>query len=99
MFRPLPDSPARPLVNMTIDGSALAVAADISVAAALLAAGDEATRTTPVSGAPRMPYCLMGACFDCLVEIDGVPNQQACLVQVREGMRICRAMGARTVSP
>jgi NADH dehydrogenase/NADH:ubiquinone oxidoreductase subunit G len=30
----------------------------------------------------------MGVCFDCLVEIDGVPNVQACMTRVREGMRV-----------
>ena len=30
---------------------------------------------------------MMGACYDCLVEIDGV-NRQACMVQVAEGMEI-----------
>ncbi len=45
-----------------------------SVAAALLAAGVSTTRTTPVGGTPRSPFCLMGACFDCLMVIDGVPN-------------------------
>ena len=58
-----------------------------TVAAALLAAGIDHCRTTPVSGAPRAPYCLMGVCFDCLVTIDGVGSRQACLVPVREGMR------------
>ena len=58
-----------------------------TVAAALLAAGIDHCRTTPVTGAPRAPYCLMGVCFDCLVTIDGVGNRQACLVPVREGMR------------
>ncbi|MEZ5620583.1 MAG: (2Fe-2S)-binding protein [Burkholderiaceae bacterium] len=40
------------------------------------------------SRAPRAPMCLMGVCFDCLVEIDGRPNVQACMVEVREGMRV-----------
>jgi predicted molibdopterin-dependent oxidoreductase YjgC len=31
---------------------------------------------------------MMGVCFDCLVTIDDVPNQQACLVLVTRGMRI-----------
>ena len=53
---------------------------------AMLAAGVDHCRTTPVTGAPRAPYCLMGVCFDCLVTIDGVGNRQACLVPVREGM-------------
>jgi NADH dehydrogenase/NADH:ubiquinone oxidoreductase subunit G len=30
----------------------------------------------------------MGACFECLVEIDGNANQQACLRTVEDGMRI-----------
>ncbi|MGH7246959.1 MAG: 2Fe-2S iron-sulfur cluster-binding protein, partial [Pseudomonadota bacterium] len=29
-----------------------------------------------------------GVCFDCLVVIDGIANRQACMTQVREGMRI-----------
>ena len=38
---------------------------------------------------------MMGVCFDCLMEIDGAPNRQACLVPVAEGMRINRQHGAR----
>ena len=33
---------------------------------------------------------MMGSCFECLVEIDGQPNRQACLTIVREGMDIKR---------
>ena len=40
---------------------------------------------------------MMGVCFDCLMEIDGVPNQQACMVPVAEGMAIRRQDGARGV--
>lgn len=68
-----------------------------SVAAAMLAAGLASCRRTPVSGAPRAPYCLMGVCFDCLVEIDGAANQQACLVPVREGMVVQPQEGKRAV--
>jgi predicted molibdopterin-dependent oxidoreductase YjgC len=42
---------------------------------------------------------MMGVCFDCLMEIDGVANQQACLVTVAEGMRINRQPGAVTAQP
>lgn len=58
-----------------------------NLAGALLVAGVMPFRHTPVSGAPRGPFCMMGACFDCLVEIDGV-NRQACMLQVTEGMEI-----------
>ena len=68
-----------------------------SVAAALLAAGIASIRETPVSGAPRAPYCMMGVCFDCLVEIDGVGNRQACLTPVRNGMFVRRQTGARNL--
>ena len=29
---------------------------------------------------------MMGVCFDCLVQIDGDGNQQACMREVRDGM-------------
>jgi hypothetical protein len=58
------------------------------VAAALIAAGRRAFRTTPVSGVPRGPYCLMGVCFDCLVTVDDRPDQRGCLIAVAPGMRI-----------
>ena len=64
-----------------------------SVAAALLAAGEMVTRITPVGRVPRGPFCMMGACFDCLAEVDGVTGVQTCLVTVRAGMRVARQMG------
>lgn len=70
------------------DGQAVRCRPGDSVAAALLAAGVERFRTTPVSGADRMPYCMIGNCFDCLVDIDGQPDRQACLVPVADGMEV-----------
>jgi predicted molibdopterin-dependent oxidoreductase YjgC len=97
MFRRLRDVP-RPAVTIEMDGVALTAREGDSVAAALLAAGVGHTRTTPVGGRARLPYCMMGVCFDCLVEIDGVPNRQACLVRVRDGMKVRRQIGARDIS-
>ena len=45
-------------------------------------------RSSAVSGEPRAPYCMMGVCFECLVEIDGLANRQACMVRVRPGMQV-----------
>jgi predicted molibdopterin-dependent oxidoreductase YjgC len=59
-----------------------------TVAAAMLAAGFSYTRLTPEKDKMRGPYCMMGICFDCLVEIDGVPNQRACQTLVQDGMRV-----------
>jgi predicted molibdopterin-dependent oxidoreductase YjgC len=85
-------------VPVTIDGQPFMARAGDSVAAALLAAGVLACRTTPVSGAQRGPFCMMGVCFDCLVTIDGSPNRQACLVAVRAGMRIERQSGPAAIA-
>lgn len=98
MFQKLPDASAlgpAASVALQIDGRTWQARAGESVAAALLAAGLSACRTTPVGNRPRGPYCMMGVCFDCLVVIDGRPNQQACMTTVREGMRVERQQGAR----
>lgn len=86
---------SRPSVTVTINGVPVQVPAGTSVAAALLVHGERACRTTPVSGSARGPYCMMGVCHDCLVQIDGVPNRQGCRVIVAEGMQITHQDGAR----
>jgi sarcosine oxidase subunit alpha len=86
-----------PTIALTVDGAAIMARPGESVAAALLAAGVMICRATPVSGAPRAPYCLMGVCFECLVTIDGVGNRQACLVPAQEGMTIETGRGKREV--
>jgi D-hydroxyproline dehydrogenase subunit gamma len=96
MFRRLPDLKGE-IVGFTIDGRAVTARSGDTVAAALLAAGVEVCRTTPVSGAPRGPYCMMGVCFDCLVTIDGIGNRQGCLVLIKDKMRIETQRGARAL--
>lgn len=78
-----------PRVEVSFDGRALSLPEGANLAASLLAAGIGTFRTTPVSGAPRGPFCMMGACYDCLVEIDGVVRQ-ACMIEVAAGMKISR---------
>jgi predicted molibdopterin-dependent oxidoreductase YjgC len=95
MFRRL-DAPTGE-IRFSFDGSEIVARPGDSVAMALLAAGETSLRETPVSGAPRAPYCMMGVCFDCLVEIDGVGNRQACLTPVAQGMVVRRQRGARGV--
>lgn len=94
-FSRLPDS--RPELHFTFGGRRLLAREGDSVAAALLANGCGPFRSTPVSASPRAPWCMMGVCFDCLVEIDGIANRQACLVPVADGMRIRRQHGARAL--
>jgi hypothetical protein len=84
-------------LTIWFDGAAIPARTGDSIAVALLAAGITTTRTTPVSNAPRGPYCMMGACFECLAVVDGRPNVQTCMMAVRDGMRIERQNGARTI--
>lgn len=93
MFRRL--DPMATDIGFFFDGQPLRAIRGESVATALLAAGVPVFRTSVVSGAPRAPLCLMGVCFECLVEIDGVMNRQSCLVEIREGMDVRRQNRAR----
>tara|TARA_R110002110_G_scaffold30683_18_gene108545 strand:- start:344 stop:691 length:348 start_codon:yes stop_codon:yes gene_type:complete len=87
-FQPAKGVDAASQVSIEIDGETVKVASDSSLASALLLAGKAPWRDSNVSATPRAPYCMMGACFECVVEIDGVPGRQSCLVAVRPGMQV-----------
>ncbi|MER6333284.1 (2Fe-2S)-binding protein [Streptomyces sp. NPDC001034] len=74
--------------EIVIDGEPLPFVEGQTLAAALVAAGRIAWRTTRVRHRPRGVFCGIGVCFDCLVRIDGVGGQRACLVQAAEGMTV-----------
>jgi predicted molibdopterin-dependent oxidoreductase YjgC len=93
MFKRLGDRGST--LTVRIDGREFRARIGDTVAAAMLAAGIDRCRTTPVSGAPRGPYCLMGVCFECLVTVDGVGSRQGCLTPVREGMTVETQQGKR----
>lgn len=84
-------------ISFQFEGRQLAAAEGETLAAALLLSGISTFRNTVTSGTPRGPYCMMGVCFECLVEIDGRPNQQACMVVVRDGMNVRLQNGAPEV--
>lgn len=88
MFRPLETNRAS-AITFTFDNQPVTATIGMTIAAALLASGHRSLRETPVSGQARGPFCMMGACFDCLVQIDG-ETVQACMVQVQSGLRVNR---------
>ncbi|MCX5011122.1 MULTISPECIES: (2Fe-2S)-binding protein [unclassified Streptomyces] len=67
------------------DGRELPAQEGQSIAAVLWSAGILAWRTTREGGAPRGAFCGIGSCYDCLVTVNGRPNQRACLVPARPG--------------
>ncbi|MFP2767855.1 (2Fe-2S)-binding protein [Oceanisphaera sp. KMM 10153] len=78
----------RPSQTLYVDDQPRQIPTGYTVAAALLTLGYKANRASPVSGRPRGPYCMMGICFECLVDIDGIPNRQGCLTEVQPEMRV-----------
>lgn len=89
--------PPQHVVRIEFEGVWLSVPAGMSLAAALLGEALGHTRESAVNGRLGAPYCMMGVCFECLVEVDGTANAQACLIQVEEGMRVRRQRGARSL--
>jgi len=89
MFKLLENPKPENEVSFTFDGTPVSAQRGMSVAAALFYNGVTAIRSTPVSGSARGPFCMMGACYDCLVPIDGV-NVQACQVLVTDGLVVSR---------
>ena len=68
-------------LEIQVNGCAVTAHAGESLAAALLAGGHIPTHACQL-------YCGMGACFGCLVTVDGVPNVRSCATLVRPGLRV-----------
>ena len=74
--------------TMLVDGLPVRAREGDSIAAAMLAAGLHATRRNAVSGAARGPWCMMGACFECVAVVDGQRDIRTCMTQARNGSRV-----------
>ncbi|MGO4454814.1 (2Fe-2S)-binding protein [Arthrobacter sp. RAF14] len=81
-------------VRFTFDGRDLTAGPGQTVGAALVTNGVTAWRGTRKEGRPRGLFCGIGVCFDCLVTVDGVSNQRACLVELRDGMEVRGTLAA-----
>lgn len=96
MFRKL-HSDLPDAVTIEVDGVRVAAEPGESIAAVLLRQPEPWTRRTPLTKSKRGPYCMMGVCFDCLAEVDGVPSVQTCLATVSDGIRVSRQTANRRV--
>ncbi len=97
MFKPMTEVAASRTVDFYVDDRLIQANRDQTLALALMQAGVSPIRHSAVSGAPRAPLCLMGVCFDCLVQVDGRANVQACMVKVSAGMKVVLQHGARVL--
>ena len=75
-------------VNIRVNGKVFTAYEGETVHATLLAAGYRVLRKTPKTHQPRGIFCGMGVCYDCLVTINGEPNQRACMTRVEDRMEI-----------
>ncbi len=75
------------------DGREIVYRPGQSVGAALWAAGERTVRSTRIAGAPRGVFCGIGVCYDCLVVVDGVPDQRACVTPAAPGMQVSTQSG------
>ena len=74
-------------ITIHVDGKPVAAGAGESVAAVLLREGLAAVHRAP-DGAERGPYCMMGVCFECMVECEDGRTEQACQMGAEDGMKI-----------
>lgn len=80
-------------MSFLFDGEEIPAEPGQSVGAALIAAGHRSWRTTRHGGAPRGVFCGIGICFDCLLVVNGRPNQRACLIEARDGDEVAPQEG------
>ncbi|WP_116085235.1 (2Fe-2S)-binding protein [Tropicimonas sp. IMCC34011] len=86
MFEPVtpPDSADADL-TFTFDGAEIQASTGMTVAAALLARGYRRFRRSSAASENTGPYCMMGACYGCIVDIDGT-SVQSCMTPVVAGL-------------
>lgn len=87
---------ARP-VDFNLDGRVLQGFAGDTVASAMAGAGVVVTGRSFKYHRPRGLFCMTGACANCMVRIDGVPNLRACQTPLKEAMRVERQNGIPSV--
>ncbi len=75
------------MVRVKVNGAPLEVPEGVTVATAVILAGETAFRGS-VLGEARGPLCGMGICFECRVTLDGAPHARSCQILCREGMVI-----------
>jgi D-hydroxyproline dehydrogenase subunit gamma len=75
------------MLSLSINGISMTVPDGITVASAVMLAGESAFRHS-TSGEPRAPLCGMGICFECRLIVDGLAHARSCQILAREGMDV-----------
>ncbi len=74
-------------IRLTVDGRPVTAHEGETVHAALTAAGIKGLKNSR-SSQPRGVFCGMGICYECLVQINGLPDQRACMTLAEDQMEV-----------
>ena len=77
-------------ISVELDGQLVPAKAGEPVACSLWAAGEKVFSRSIKYHRPRGPFCFSGACSQCLMRVDGVPNVHTCRTPAAPGMRLER---------
>lgn len=81
---------ARPRITLRLDGAVVEAQRGDTLLTALLAAGAGHLRDSEFGDGPRAGFCLMGACQDCWVVVEGLGRVRACATLAEDGMEVRR---------
>jgi predicted molibdopterin-dependent oxidoreductase YjgC len=80
----------RPRIMLTLEGRPVEAQQGDTLLTALLAAGAGHLRESEFGDGPRAGFCLMGACQDCWVVVEGRGRVRACTTLAEQGMEVRR---------
>jgi len=80
----------RPRLTLTLDGQTIEAQWGDTLLTALLAGGAGFLRRSEFGDDARAGFCMMGACQDCLVIVDGLGHVRACATSATDGMKVRR---------
>lgn len=81
---------SRPVIRLTLDGARIEGQQGDTLLTALLAGGAGHLRESEFGDGPRAGFCLMGACQDCWVVVEGMGRVRACVTLAQDGMKVRR---------
>ena len=88
MFRKLKDTRKKVIVFF-FEGKKLTAFDGETIASALLRSGEIFFRESKINNY-RGPYCMIGICFECLLDVDEMQSVQSCQVTVKNNMQVKR---------
>lgn len=74
--------------EIEVDGRAIIAYEGETIAAAVAAAGIHTLRRTAKRDHPRGMFCGIGLCWECAMEVNGVPNTRSCQTLATPGCRV-----------